>query len=149
VQEKKIATNVQVGATYPDGRYANVFVFFVTMAQGHTVEEIQKALDEVLFRVKTQRIPAEVLNQAKLDVRGLSYRRLETNTTLAEMLALYTAAYGDWRKLFTLIDDVRRISDDDIIRVAQRYFTPVNRTTVYTTIPGAAAAAAAKTGDAK
>jgi len=140
VQERRIAVAMQAGATYPDGRYPNMFLFFFAPTQGHSVEEAQKALDELLARLKTQKVGLETLNQAKSRVRALSYQRLQTNPSAAEMLALYTSAYGDWKKLFTLIDDVRNVSEDDLIRVAQRYFHPSNRTTVYTAVPRVATA---------
>ena len=146
VQEKRVAQTVQAGSTFPDGRYPNLFLFFLAPSQGHTVEENQKALDEVLFRMKTQPVGAEALNQAKISVRALSYQRLAQSAALAEMLALYAAAYGDWKKLFTLIDDVDKVTEDDLVRVSLRYFNPVNRTTVYTAIPGLPAAGAPRTG---
>jgi predicted Zn-dependent peptidase len=142
VQERRIALALQAGATYPDGRYPNAFLFFLAPTQGHTIEENQKALEEVLTRLKTQKVGPELLEQAKARVRALSYQRLQTNPTTAEMLALYTSAYGDWKKLFTLIEDVRSISEDDLIRVAQRYFYPANRTTAYIAAPRIAAAPA-------
>ena len=44
------------------------------------------------------------------------------------MLATYYANYGDWRKLFTSIDDIDKVTADDVQRVAKQYFTPQNRT---------------------
>jgi predicted Zn-dependent peptidase len=140
VQERRIALALQAGATYPDGRYPNAFLFFLAPTQGHTIEENQKALEEVLTRLKTQKVGTEILEQAKSRVRALSYQRLQANPTTAEMLALYASAYGDWKKLFTLIEDMRNVSEDDLIRVAQRYFYPANRTTVYIAGPRLAAA---------
>src|ERR1039458_2481750 len=51
-------------------------------------------------------------------------------------LALYSATYGDWRKLFTTLDDLDRVSPADVQRAANRYFVAVGRTTVYTVLPG-------------
>ena len=40
--------------TYPSGRYPCTFVFLMAPAQGHTVEEDTKALDEMLKRLQTE-----------------------------------------------------------------------------------------------
>ncbi len=141
VEEKKIAVALQVGATYPDGHYPNLFVFLVAPSPGHTVDDIQKALDEVLGRLRTQKVGPGVLNDARTHTQAEVYRRLADNPTFAEMLAVYTFAYGDWRKLFTSTDDIAKVTEDDVLRVAQRYFTASNRTTAYTVIPSLAARA--------
>jgi len=136
VQEKRVAQMVQAGATFPDGRYPNLFLFFVAPTQGHTVEENLKVLEELLSRIKTKQAGLDALSQAKAQVRALSYQRLSQGPSLAEMLAVYTVSYGDWKKLFTLIEDVDKVAADDVVRVTQRYFNPANRTVVYTSIPG-------------
>jgi predicted Zn-dependent peptidase len=144
VQQRKIALSAQAGASYPDGRYPNLFVFVVNPAPAHSAPENEKALEEVLFKLKTRRVGEEALNQAKARVRSVAYQRLESNATMAQMLALYTSAYGDWKPLFQLIDDYNKVTEEDIMRVAQRYFVNTGRTTAYTAIPGLGST---KTGD--
>jgi predicted Zn-dependent peptidase len=131
VQDRRLAINVQAGSTYPDGRYTNLFLFLLAPAPSHTAEETQKALEEVLFRLKTQKVGEEALNQSKAHVRAFSYQRLENTATMAQMAALYTAVYGDWKQLFSLIEDIRKVTEDDVMRCAQRYFIPGSRTTAY------------------
>ena len=138
VEEKKLAIALQVGATYPDGHYPNLFAFLIAPAPGHTVDDIQKALDEILGSLRSRKVGPGVLNDAITGTQAVVYQRLASNATFAEMLAIYTFAYGDWRKLFSSTDDIAKVTEDDILRVAQRYFTPSNRTTAYTVIPGAA-----------
>ena len=53
VQEKRARTASQAVATNPDGRYPNLFVFLLAPAQGHTVEENQRALEDLLQRFKS------------------------------------------------------------------------------------------------
>ena len=43
---------------------------------------------------------------------------------MAEQLAYYYVNYGDWRKLFTGIDDIDKVTAEDVQRVARQYFTP-------------------------
>jgi predicted Zn-dependent peptidase len=58
---------------------------------------------------------------------------------MASLLTSAYANYGNWRKLFTLIDDYGKVTPDDLQRVARKYFTPQNRTVAYSAQPATAA----------
>jgi len=55
VQEKRSGAGVQAIPTFPDGQYANLFVFFLRPAQGHSIEENQRELDALLGRFEQSR----------------------------------------------------------------------------------------------
>ncbi len=136
VQEKKIALAAQARATFPDGRYPNLFVFSLAPSVGHTVDEDLKALDDLLGRFKARRVDAETLARVKTKARAGVIRRLDNNAGLARMLATYYASFGDWRKLFTSIDNLNQVTADDVQRVARQYFVLPSRTVVYIAQPG-------------
>jgi predicted Zn-dependent peptidase len=138
VQDKKIALAAQASATYPDGRYPNLFVFFLVPSVGHTVDEDLKALDNLLGQFKARKMDAETLARVKTKARAGVIRRLDNNAGLAQMLATYHASYGDWRKLFTAIDDLNQVTADDVQRVARQYFVLPSRTVAYLAQPGGA-----------
>ena len=81
---------------------------------------------------------AETLARVKTKARAGVIRRLDNNAGLAQMLATYYASYGDWRKLFTSIDDLNRVTADDVQRVARQYFVLPSRTVAYLAQPGPA-----------
>ena len=54
---------------------------------------------------------------------------------MADALTFYYANFGDWRKLFTSIDDIAKVTADDVQRVARQYLIPDTRTVAYTTVP--------------
>jgi predicted Zn-dependent peptidase len=142
VREKRLAQQAQAIATYPDGRYANLFVFLLVPAQGHTVEENQRALEELLLRFKTTALDPQMLARAKAQGRANLIRRMTDNGDLAGLLALHAASYGDWRRLFTTLDDLDQVKAADVLRAANRYLVAAGRTTVYTVPPGQSGAAA-------
>ena len=146
VQEKKIALVAQASATYPDGRYPNLFLFFLAPSVGHGVDEDLKALDNLLAQFKARKVDAETLARVKTKARAGVIRRLDDNTGLAQMLATYYASYGDWRKLFTSIDDLNRVTADDVQRVARQYFVLPSRTVAYLAQPGPVGAPAGAPG---
>ncbi len=142
VREKRLAQQALAIATHPDGRYPNLFVFYLTPAQGHTVEENQKALDELLLRLKTTALDPQLLARAKAQGRANLVRRMTSNSELAGLLALHSASYGDWHRLFTTLDDLDQVKAADVLRAANRYLVATGRTTVYTVPPGRSGAAA-------
>jgi predicted Zn-dependent peptidase len=141
VEQKHIALQAQAIPTYPDGRYPNLFLFFLVPGKDHTVEENQKALDDLLQRFLATPVDSETLNRVKTKARAGVIRRLESNAGLASTLALAYANYGDWRKLFTELDDLNKVTAEDVTRVARECFVTKSRTVAYTVNPAQASRA--------
>ncbi len=133
VQEKRLALAAQCTPTFPDGRYPNLFVFLLVPAQGHTIEENQTELDAVLARLAAQKTDDATMARVNAKVRAGVIGQLDNNDGLAALLTRYYAGYGDWRKLFTSIDDLAKVTGADVQRVAAKYFVKQNRTVAYTT----------------
>ncbi len=131
VQQQRLAVNAQAYGTFPEGRYPNEFVFILAPALNHTVEENQKALDALLLRFAAKQVDAETLNRAKTKARSIVIRRLADNAGLASLLATYYVNYGDWRKLFTSVEDIGKVSASDVQRVALKYLIARPRTVAY------------------
>jgi predicted Zn-dependent peptidase len=132
VLQKKLALEAEASSTYPSSRYPNLFVIFIAPTVGHTVEESQKALEDLLARFAAQKIDAQALQRVKTKARAAVIQRLDSNSGLAALLASNYASYGDWRKLFTEIDDLNKVTAEDVQRVARTCFAPQNRTVAYT-----------------
>jgi predicted Zn-dependent peptidase len=128
VRDKKIALQAGAEATVPGGKYPGLFFFYLVPAADHTTEENEKALDELIEKFKTQKVDDASLARVKTRTRAGLIRQLDSNSGLAQLLASYHANYGNWRKLFTGIDEIDRVTAEDVQRVAREYFTPENRT---------------------
>ena len=139
VRDKKIALAAGADATFPGGKYPGLFLLFLVPNQGHTVEENEKECYRIIERLKTQKVSDETLERIKTKVRASLIRRLDSNSGMAEALTFYYVNYGDWRKLFTTIDDTDKVTADDVMRVAKKYLAPETRTVVYTVQPPAGA----------
>ena len=137
VRDKKIALAAGAEATVPGGKYPNLFLFFLVPNRGHTVEENEKDCYQIIERLKTQKVSDETLQRIKTKVRAGLIRRLDSNSGMADALTFYYANYGDWRKMFTGIDDIAKVTADDVTRVAKQYLVPETRTVVYTVQPAA------------
>ncbi len=135
VEEKKLVFSLEIAASFPDGQYPNLFTFLLVPAPGHSAADVIQGVDALLFRLRTQKLPPAVVAAARNQIQSQIYQNLASNLFAARMLAIHTWTYGDWKKLFTLAADYGKITEDDLMRVAQRYLNPGNRTVVYTIMP--------------
>ena len=135
VRDKKIALGAASYATYPGGKYPSLFLFFVVPNSGHSVDEMEKAVYEIIDRVKKEKPEAAALQRVKTNLRAALIQKLVSNSGLAAELSSYQAGYGDWRKLFTELDEYNQVNAEDVQRVARKYLLESTRTVVYTYTP--------------
>lgn len=135
VRDKKIALGAGSQATFPSGKYPSLFLFFVEPSSGHTVAENEKELYAVIDHVKNDKVTAETIQRIKTKLRAGLIRKLDSNSGLASELCSYSANYGDWKRLFTELDEYDHVTADDVQRVARKYLIPATRTVAYTYAP--------------
>jgi predicted Zn-dependent peptidase len=135
VRDKKLSLAAVSAPTFPGGKYPNLFLFFLVPAMGKTVEENEKEFYDVLEKFKTEKVDETTLARVKTKARAGLIRQLDSNAGLASQLTTYYVNYGDWRKLFTSLDDVNKVTSDDVQRVARTYFIPSGRTVALTVQP--------------
>lgn len=132
VRDKQIALAAGADAQFPGSKYPGLFLFYFYPAMGKTVAENEKALDEIITKLQSTKVDAVTLARVKTKTRATLIRQLDSNSGLAQLLAENYANYGNWRKLFTDIEEIDKVTADDVQRVASTYFTTANRTVAYT-----------------
>jgi predicted Zn-dependent peptidase len=135
VRDKQLALNVQTQGSFPDSRYANLFLVFAVPNRGRTVAENEKEIGDMLEQFKSAEPDATSLARVKAKTRANLIRSLDSNSRLAALLPAYYAAYGDWRKLFTSTDDIDKVTAQDVQRVAKRYLVNASVTAAETVPP--------------
>lgn len=135
VESQRVALEAQAVAAFPSGRYPSLFTFLLAPAREHTVEENEKALDALLKRFASQRVDDEILNRARNKARTALISQLDSNAGLAGLLPAYYSAFGDWRTLFTSIEDLNKVTADDVQRAALKYLVASQRTVAYIALP--------------
>jgi predicted Zn-dependent peptidase len=128
VRDKKLALGAGAAPTFPAGKYPNLFVLYAAPNMGKSLDDCEKALTSVVDELKTRKVDSTTMDRVKTKLRADLIRKLNSNAGLAAELNSYYVAYGDWRKLFTSIDEYDKITADDVMRVAKKYIIPQTRT---------------------
>ena len=92
---------------------------------------------EVIDRIRTEKVDADTLKMVKAKARASLIGKLNSNAGLAGELAGNYVGYGDWRQMFRRLDEINRVTADDVQRVAKEYFRREHRTVAYSVKPSA------------
>ena len=139
VRDKKLALAAGAESEFPGGKYPSLFFFYLIPGLGHTAMENEKEVDAIIANLQKEKVDEASLARVKTRTRAGLIRQLDDNAGLAQLLASYYANYGDWKKLFTSLDEIDKVTADDVQRVARQYFTKENRTVAITFQPEGAA----------
>lgn len=142
VRDKKIALAAGAAAAIPSAKFPSLFLLYSVPNRGRTVEENEKAIYEILDRLKREPVEEGALVRVKTKIRAGLIRQLASNSGLAQQLAFYHVNYGDWRTLFRGIDVIDKVTAGDVQRVARQYLNPATRTVAWHVKPGHGAQAA-------
>lgn len=118
-QEVRVKRNLTYGADatlLSNG--ANSGYISVTTAKPN--ETIRVMFDQIDF-LQRQIILKEPLRSIISGFLTQYYTKLETNDAQAAKLAEYELAGGDWRKLISWIDEVNKVTPEDLNRVSRLY----------------------------
>jgi zinc protease len=125
---------LSAGGGVGDALDPTVFRFSITPRSGVDPAATEKALFAELARLQSEPVPDAELRKAKNQMLADLYRSRKTIETRANLLGSYEVFRGDYSKLFTADQEIEAVTAEAIQRVAQKYFTPKNRT-VATLIP--------------
>jgi len=109
----------------------SVAMMFSIAAVGVKPEELEKAMDDEIGKVKTTLISDEeyqkLINQAETDFVSQNQRVMG----VVQNLATYYTFLGNANLINTELERYTKITKEDIKRVANKYFTKENRLVVY------------------
>jgi predicted Zn-dependent peptidase len=126
VEEKQLATNV---FTYlPESFDPNLFYIYAIAAKGVSAQQLESGIIEVINEVMEKGVQEKELVKVKNKTKVDFYRNIATINGKANTLGSFQLYYGDYQKLFTLVEDMNKVSAEDIKRVANTYLLRKNRT---------------------
>lgn len=128
VEEEQTALQVSAFNGFPGTKFETMFMTLAVPNQGVSLDTVETTIYEEIEKIKNGDITQAELDRAKTNARADLIRSLDSNSGLARAFAGAEAQQGDWRKVFTDLEDLQAVTLDDLQRVAQTYFTKDNRT---------------------
>jgi predicted Zn-dependent peptidase len=89
---------------------------------------LEEAIYAELERLKKEPVEQRELTRILNQLDAALIRSLSTNSGLAAQLAYYEAVGGGWGYLLGAREKVAKVTPDDVMRVAKKYFIKSNRT---------------------
>jgi zinc protease len=108
-------------------RDPSLFLLSAEVLSGKEVSEVEKALDQEIERLQKELVGERELEKAKNQLESSFIFGQDSLFYQAMLLAQHEIAIG-WKTIDDYLPAIRRVSSEDIQRVARKYLTPDNRT---------------------
>jgi zinc protease len=131
VAESEIASSAHVSLS--PFRDPGLCEIAVALQREHAAGEAEQRIDVELATLGRERPGTDELETAKTRLETRFWRELRPQSGKAEALGHYHTTAGDYRRLFGVAEALRRVTDEDVMRVAARYLVPERRTVVTAT----------------
>lgn len=129
VRDMNLAVNIYAYSS--TAKYAGTFYAFGMPQAGIEVKTLETEIENQLERLKTEKVGIEELDKAKRLVMAQTIYRQDSPTGIGFTIANWENTTGDWQNINRFPDEIQKVTADDIIRVAQKYFVRDNRTVGY------------------
>ena len=126
VREKRLVLSVDAEYTLLS-RDPSLFYLSAELLPGKEVTEVEKALDQEVERLKKELVGTHELEKAKNQMEASFVFGQDSLFYQAMLLAQHEIALT-WRAIDDYLPSIRKVSPEDIQRVAEKYLTPDNRT---------------------
>lgn len=133
VQEREIA--LMAGAAPQEKRGPSLFFASAMVRPGQDSGAVERAIYEEIEKLKTEPVADWELEKVRMGVKRQTAGMLQSTLTRATMLGQYAVYYNQPGWINERPEALRRVTKEDLQRVAKKYLTVENRT-VITTKPG-------------
>lgn len=126
VYEEKLALDADAGHS---GMYTDPFLFFLdaTAAPGEYIEDVEEALFAEIEALKEEPPTEFELTRAKNRLEAAFIMGQDSLFNQAMQIGLHEIL-GDWRLKDKYVEEIRKVTAEDVSRVARKYLTGENRT---------------------
>lgn len=108
-------------------RDPSLFILSVDLLPNKEVAEVEKALDQEIDRLKKELVRKQELEKAKNQIEASFIFGQDSIFSQAMLLARHEIALS-WKAIDDYIPSIRKVTPEDIQRVAKQYLIPDNRT---------------------
>jgi len=128
VEEQKLAARASIYSS--SSRYTDLITAYATPLQPHTCAEAEQAIYDEIDKLKTEPVTEWELQKIRNQLDASFIRGMNSNPGMGWRLAHYYAMTGDWKYMMTSYENLKKVTAEDIMRVANEYFAPEKRTVV-------------------
>ncbi|CAG5068428.1 putative zinc protease [Dyadobacter sp. CECT 9623] len=129
VMDSTLAMNVS--STTDQNFDPGIFSIYAIASSNVSAPDLEKAIHNQIDLVIKDGVKDEELQKVKNQKLMEFYRTLETINGKANSLGSYDVFFGDYKKMFEAPELYKKVTVEDIKRVAAKYFTERNRTVGY------------------
>jgi zinc protease len=126
VNEKQLA--VRISAYMSTDLDPTLFSIYAICAGGVDENSVEQAIYEEIDKVINEGVSENELQKVKNRKLVNFYRAMETIDGRADTIGTYEIYFGSYEKLFQAPEEYKKVTTDDIKRVAKKYFKKSNRT---------------------
>jgi zinc protease len=128
IAETEIAASAH--ATVAPFRDPGLYEISVGLQRDHQASAAERLVDEEIVRLQAEPLRPDELQTAKTRLETRFWRELRPQSGKAEALGHYHTTAGDYRRLFGVADAYRRVTEEDVARVARHYLRRERRTVI-------------------
>ncbi len=128
VYREQVATDVSAWAYTPADK--GVFEVTATLKNNANMDRAINSVYEELYKVRKTLVSAEELQKAKNQIIFGYISGLKTTAGKASALALNEILFGDYTMLFEDVKKYLEVTPEQIQKVAEEYFKPVQRSVI-------------------
>jgi len=111
-------------------RDPGLFEVWASAREGHTATEMLAVVDREIARLGRELVPEAELDKAKNRLELAFLQGLETAGGKAEQIGFYETVLGDPSRVFSRLDEYRRVTAADVRASARRYLLARRRTVI-------------------
>ena len=118
---------LSISATVYQLHDPGVFMLSSTLNDEQSIDDVKRTIIDTITQLAREGPTAEEVDRARVRILQGMDRGFADSQNLAMQMTDVVAS-GDWRLLFTNYEQLKRVTPQDVTRVAQTYFKDANRT---------------------
>lgn len=119
-----VASSLTLTPGVPGERDVNLLVVDAEPAPGHSLAELEQAIQGEVLRLQREPLPEAEVRRAQVQMEVLQIQVQEDAAALARALGMAQCQGGDWRLAFRALSAARDLRPSDIQAAARTYLVP-------------------------
>ena len=113
---------VSASGWLPPFQHEALYEFAVTMREGRSAEAAISILRAELDDLRSRAVGEAELDRARAQLLASQWEQLLSNSGRAGFIGFYEVAWGDWKHGLDFLEQLRSVTAEDVLRVAQTWF---------------------------